>query len=253
MKKSCREPSAAWAFTISSLLFHLIPKPPNSINDAVDEPLAISPLWLEFSGLPSWINGKVRSGAWVVFKKIVELDCQQNAIPDIVEAAPVEIAQWTGLSCDIVVKILAKFRQKRLIAMSQGGEPEELALIQIQIPIKTPVSPSEVLRESGKAFLRPGTRLRYAYPIDETPDDEIRLQQVVDLYFNNISMKMNSFILDELRLVARRFTLESVRKTFNRASLNDAPELRWAVRELIKESAPEDEAGTPSPEGAPTP
>ncbi|MCX7016963.1 MAG: hypothetical protein NTW86_31120 [Candidatus Sumerlaeota bacterium] len=202
----------------------------------MDEPLAISPLWLEFSGLPEWLNAEARAGAWAVFKKIVELDCQQNAIPDIVEAAPAELAQWTGLKAETVQKILVKLRRKHLIACSLGDHEEETALIQIQIPLKTPRPAAEVCKESGKAFFRPGMRLRYAYPIDEPPGDEVRLQQVVDLYFNNISMRINSFLLDELRLIARRFDLESIRRVFGRAGLNDKPELRWAVKELLKEA-----------------
>ena len=78
-------------------------------------------------------------------------------------------------------------------------------------------------------------RLRYAYPIEEPPGEEVKVQQVIDLYFNHISMKINSFIVDELRLLARRFPLEAIRRVFGRAAKNDAPELRWAVRELVKE------------------
>ena len=38
------------------------------------------------------------------------------------------------------------------------------------------------------------------------------------------------------RVIGRRFSLESIRKVFGRAALNDVRELGWAVRELIKES-----------------
>jgi hypothetical protein len=204
----------------------------------MDEPLAISPLWLEYSGLPAWLNARARSGSWSVFKKIVELDCQRNAIADIVEAAPSELAEWTGLKAETVVRILEKMRRKKVIACFVGEHPDEPALLQVQIPLKTPRAPGDVLRASGKAFFRPGMRLRYAYPQEEPPGDQTRLQEVVDLYFNNIGMKMNSFVLDELRLVARRFSLESIRRVFGRAALNEVRELGWVVRELIKESRP---------------
>jgi hypothetical protein len=202
----------------------------------MDEPVAISPLWIEYSGLPAQLNDEIRSGAWIVFKKLLELDCQQNAIPDIIEAAPEEIAGWTGVKPEIVVKILNKLRQRKYLAASMGEHPGEPGLFQIQIPLHTPRKAVDVLRESGKAFFRPGMKLRYAFPITEPPGDEARMQQVVDLYFNNIGMRMNSFILDELRLIGRRFSLDSIRKVFGRAALNEVRELGWAVRELIKES-----------------
>ncbi len=202
----------------------------------MDEPLSISPLWLEYSGLPQWLNANIRAGAWSVFKNIVELDCRMNAIPDIVEIAPAAIAEHVGLDADVVMKTLLKLRQKRIVAASLADSPEEESLLQIQIPLKTPIAAHEICKQGGP-FFRPGMRLRYAYPIEEPPGDEVRLQQVVDLYFNNISMRMNSFVLDELRLVARRFSLESVRAVFGRAGLNDVHELGWAVRELIKTNA----------------
>ena len=204
----------------------------------MDEPLSISPLWLEYSGLPEWLNAEVRQGAWVVFKKIVELDCQMNAIPDIVEIAPVALAGRIGLGADVVMKILVKLRQKKIVASCLGSSADDPALLQIEIPLKTPIAAAEICR-TVSPFFHPGMRLRYAYPIDEPPGDEIKLQQVVDLYFNNISMRMNSFVLDELRLVARRFPLESVRTVFGRAGLNDVHDLGWAVRELIKFSRPD--------------
>lgn len=202
----------------------------------MDEPLAIFPLWLEHSGLPARLNAEARAGAWSVFKKIVELDCQQNAIPDIVEVSPAALAEWTGLPAERVQRILVKLRQKRVIACFLGDDPQEPALLQIHVPLRTPRAPAEVLRESGKPFFHPAMRLRYAYRTEEPPSDEERLQQVVDLYFNNISMRINSFILDELRLLARRFPLESIRRVFGRAGMNDKPELGWAVRELLKDS-----------------
>lgn len=201
----------------------------------MDEPIAVSPLWLEYSGLPRHLNEAVRAGAWPVFKKLVELDCQQNAIPDIIEAAAADLAEWTGLKADAVSKILAKLRSAKYVAGYIADHPEEVSLFQIQIPLRTPRTPAETIRDSGKAFFHPGMRLRYGYPLDAPPDDETRLQQVVDLYFNHISMRMNSFILDELRMVARRFSLESARGVFGRAALNETRSLAWAIRELVKE------------------
>ena len=62
------------------------------------------------------------------------------------------------------------------------------------------------------------------------------LQRVIDLYFNTVGFKMNNFILDELRLVSRRFPRPEVEKVFARAGKNDIRSLGWVVRELYRAS-----------------
>ena len=47
---------------------------------------------------------------------------------------------------------------------------------------------------------------------------------------------MNSFILDELRLVCQRFDAGQVEKAFERARKNDIRSLGWVVRDLYRTS-----------------
>jgi hypothetical protein len=47
---------------------------------------------------------------------------------------------------------------------------------------------------------------------------------------------MNTFILDELRLLCQRFSRQEVEKTFARAQKNDIRSLGWVVKELYRVS-----------------
>ena len=60
------------------------------------------------------------------------------------------------------------------------------------------------------------------------------LQEIVDLYFNAVGLKMNAFVLDELRLLRQQFPIEQVRKVFRRAQVNEIRSLHWILRELVR-------------------
>ena len=107
----------------------------------MDEKLAIFPLWLEYSGLPAHLNKKPRGAAvWLVFKKIVELDCEQNVNPDVVEITISELGQRTGLEPAIVERAIKKLKKEKVLGCFLPDSPEETALLKINVPLKCPVS-----------------------------------------------------------------------------------------------------------------
>ena len=202
--------------------------------------MASSPLWLAYSGLPGWLNEKVSRAAWSVFKVVVELDCARNARPATVEVSPSEIAALCGLPDATVMRALEGLRRKKCLALFLPEHPEETALMEVQAPLPTPISVDEVRKAFPFNTLDPGVRLRYADPVDNEEADARRsadrrdLERVIDLYFNTVGFKMNSFILDELRLIYQRFAPDEVEKTFARAEKNDIRSLGWVVRELYR-------------------
>lgn len=203
------------------------------------EPLAASPLWLQRSGLPEWLNAKVNRSAWLVFKTLVETDCARNARPATFEIAPAELARDCGLDAATVMRTLEALRRKKCIALFLPEHPEETALVEIKIPLPIPRPLDEILEEFPFNRIAPGTRLRYMVAGDAAPSAAATgakkaLERVIDLYFNVVGMKMNTFILDELRLVCQRFEAKEVEKVFARAAKNDIRSLGWIVKELYR-------------------
>jgi len=70
----------------------------------------------------------------------------------------------------------------------------------------------------------------------ELDGKDTALQEVVDMYFNTVGMKMNAFVLDELRLLRERFELDQIRYAFRRARQNEIRSLNWVVQQLVKQS-----------------
>jgi hypothetical protein len=203
------------------------------------EEKAWSPLWLEYSGLPALLTEKVRGGAgWTVFKKIVELDCAANPEPDAVEITLAALAARCGITPAAVRKVIQSLRKLKLIACFLPEHEEEAALLKIRVPLATPLKRSAICEASPRLFLDTPQHFRYLDDsiagADRTEPDDAALQETVDLYFNTVGVKMNAFILDELRLVRNRFPMDQIRRTFRWAQQNEIHSLHWVVRELIR-------------------
>lgn len=208
-----------------------------------------APLWLEYSGLPQLLCEKIKGGAaWPLFRKIVELDCVTNNEPDTVEITVAELSQRTGIAPGAIRKSALSMRKLKVLTCFLPEDDDEDALFRVRVPLKTPKSKRDLQIALPRIFAEPPQHFRYIDEIDSEPDiDEASdpiLQEVIDLYFSTVGLRMNAFILDELKLLRRRFPIERIRRAFRRAQQNDIHTLNWVVRELIrrkKKSADEEE------------
>ena len=191
------------------------------------------PLWLEFSGLPEFVNTKARKEAWSVFKKVVELDCSSNVAPGVVEISLKNLALRTGLSPETVARCLEGLRKKKLLACFVPDNFDEKALFRVVIPLETPVPPEEIKQKRIDLFPLGEDFFRYVDHRVPQPRDDETLQEIIDLYFNSIGLKMNLFILDELRLLRQRFELSDIKKAFEAAKRIEIKSLRWVIRQLL--------------------
>jgi hypothetical protein len=190
--------------------------------------------WLEWSGLPEALN-TARAGAWPVFKKLVELDCKTNARPGTVEIALAELAMRCGLPVDGVHKIVEALRKKKYLRSFIPDTPEEPALIEICVPLATPIPPAQVARQCPDPYLRDPHAYRYVTA--EDPDqaaDAAKAQDVADLYLNLMSQRVNPVVLDQIELAARRFPLAEIRETIERAARHDIRSMSWVLKELVR-------------------
>ncbi len=201
------------------------------------------PLWIEQSGLPLHLNETTKSPlAWLVFRKIVELDIATNRTPGTVEISLGELGTLVGLDAKKTEATLKKLRKGGVLRSFLPDNDEEPALFQVIAPLPTPV-PWETVREQNPTLFKlPDHAFRYATGTEEAPPEkpgtevqDPKLREVVDLYFSTVSMKMNAFIFDELRLIAARFDLPLIRKVFARARQKEVQTLGWILKEIRRE------------------
>lgn len=95
-----------------------------------------SPKWLEYSGLPRFLNDKHGPEAWPIFKKLLELDFDAGRPADrLVKYEPELLADITGYDIDFVENILKLLASDGYITLTSSGGN---LLFSIVTPIRTP-------------------------------------------------------------------------------------------------------------------
>ncbi len=190
--------------------------------------------WLEWSGLPEELN-RLHGHAWVVFKKIVELDCQVSRRPGTIEIPVANLAVRCGLDAARTVQVVELLRREKYLRCFLPTEYDESALIEIRLPVKTPRTADEVAHDCPDPHLKNPGMFRYADVEPEDGDDEMLVQQVIDLYMDRISSKMNCFILEQIEMTASRFPMHKIRYHVERAANHNIREFGWVMKELIRD------------------
>jgi len=192
--------------------------------------------WLELSGLPAELN-KLRMNGWLVFQKIVELDCRRNRHPGMVEISLGELAARCGLEWEKLAAVIEVLAKKKYLACFLPDNPDEPGLFQVRAPLRTPLTADQVAETTTDPLLRDVTTYRYLTPPAE--DDELtrRFQRVVDLYLNTLSQNMTSSIVDQIEVLTRRFPYEAIEKAMQRAAKHEIRTIGWVGKELIRDES----------------
>lgn len=212
-----------------------------------------SPLWLEFSGLPRLLTEKCRGSAgWLLFKKIVELDCERNSAPGTVEISLEELEERCGLPPDKARKAAAVLRKQKMLAFFLPDNDEESGLFRVVTPLETPVAPDALRQSHPHLFEHAEVRFRYVddcvgdEETDAAPYSDPNLKTIVDLYFDVVGLKMNVFILDELRMLPQKFSMTEIQSAFSRARKNEIRSLRWVIQELVRRKKKNEDVPAPT-------
>lgn len=95
-----------------------------------------SPKWLEFSGLPKFLNDKHGPETWPILKKLLELDFDAGRPQDRLVSYNIEmLAEVTGYDVDFVENTLSLLAKDGYIVLSNKGEELFFSIVS---PIKTP-------------------------------------------------------------------------------------------------------------------
>ncbi|MDX2176845.1 MAG: hypothetical protein SF028_10275 [Candidatus Sumerlaeia bacterium] len=203
------------------------------------EPRSEFPLWLEWSGLPEALYASSRGAVpWALFRRVVELDVARNGSrPDVVEISPAGLAAMIGVPAQRVRPLVGSLRKAGLLRAFLPDDDAEPGLFQVIVPVRTPVPAEELLRTRPELANATLEDLRYATEPGARPEREERVKRVVDLYLDIFSMKLNSFVLDQLRIIAERYEPRLVERVFSLARKREAATLSWVLSEIRREDA----------------
>ncbi|MCX7045102.1 MAG: hypothetical protein NTX50_06415 [Candidatus Sumerlaeota bacterium] len=201
----------------------------------LDEPVAESPLWLEIAGYPEYLSQKIRQGAWPVFKKLIETDAATNERPGVFTISLKAVAQGAGVEVKVAGRVIEGLRKEKMLRFYMPEHEEEEAMFQFLTPFSPPMDADQIRAKLRERSGHKPERLRY---LDETathgPIAENQVQQVVDAYLDTFGLRINSFVLDELSLLAGRFPVEAIRAAFSLIAQTQKPSLKDAMKYLAE-------------------
>jgi hypothetical protein len=209
-----------------------------------------SPRWLDVSGLPQKLSREVGPGAWVVLKKICEIDCDANLVPDWFSVASRDLSAWTGLRRSELRAALRALEKRDLLDVQELPSGWRL---RVRTPIPVPAT-EEKIRERVRAL---GLNSKYArLRYRETDSADERFSRVLELYQSVFGTRISSHIVDELREVAENFEWPAIEEAFSEAREQKKTNFHSVVNQLYKEIYDEqvaenlrDAAGPPLPSG----
>lgn len=192
------------------------------------------PRWLEFSRLPQKIADQLGIDAWLIFKKLIELDCLANPQPDLFKESVSRIAQMVGVDPPRVHQLLESLRNLQYIECYLPENDAEPVYLKIQGPISTPIAPSEIPFVDGglKGALEPIT-LRYYHPPESAKlENGSKFAQILHWYFDLCGMKMNNIILEDLKELESNFEVDQIKAVFLKAKQNNVRSLNYIFKQL---------------------
>lgn len=187
------------------------------------------PRWIDFSGLPQAIVEQYGLSGWIVFRKIIEIDCDLNLTPDWFNIDLNDLAQLTGLDHSTVVETLSALEENNRILRLETDL--QVQTVKITTPLEVPLEENEIKAKLvqdkykiGHFVLRYYQDINYMEPVE----------QVVYLYQMIFGPKFNPRIAQDLEEIANFYDMAVIYDIFNQAYEKKIKSLSWVKSHLDK-------------------
>ena len=189
------------------------------------------PRWLEESGLPQLLRREIGPGAWAVFKKLTEVEVEQNLLPDWFSVSAEALAEWTGVEPRELEAIIERFVAEGYLNRRKVTAREGVFRLRFARSLPVPRSREEIvarLKERGWGAAR--RRWRYLEP----PRLRKAERKVLDLYEQLFGARMNDRIAADLVEMAHTFDYPAIEEAFQEAKKKRARTLGWILCRLYR-------------------
>lgn len=189
------------------------------------------PRWLEESGLPAVLAEAAGPQGWMVFKKLIELDSERNALPGWVSVPMADFAAWCGMTEEEARAAMERLMEAGYVQFRPLGESADSDEYAIVTPIETPLSDKEI-RERMKKRGWTVKPLRFRY--GDAKDEEDAFKRTQNLYHEVFGARMNTHIASDLREIAENFEPYRIREVFEEAKRQRVKSLSWVITNLYR-------------------
>lgn len=196
------------------------------------DPLWIQfPRWLEESGVPAILCREIGSTAWWLYRKLIEIDCEQNLTPGWFVFRLLDVCRWTGISETELQTLLEQLENRRWIERLNRDQEVQQARIASPLPVELE---EEIIRTRLQSSFAKGGQFVLRYLQDLRMVEKI--ERVVYLYQMLFGARFTPRIVEDLEDISNRYPMELIYQVFQEAYDKKAQSLAWIKSHLKKES-----------------
>jgi hypothetical protein len=185
------------------------------------------PRWIEESGLPEALLQSMGCEAWLIFRKLVELDCEQNLTPDWFSFKIPDLQRWTGCEPGTIETMLIKLEEQSLIQRNNLDFESQGA--KIVSPLVTPINEAVIRKTLAGSHVKGGRFiLRYSEDISQFE----QIDKVMYLYQMLFGPKFSPKIVQSLEEIANTYDMGVIFDTFSEAFQSQKKSLAWIKTHL---------------------
>lgn len=185
------------------------------------------PRWIQESSIPLILSTEIGLEAWTVFRKLVELDCEENLTPDWFSFRIDDIRRWTGISLELIVSVLSTLEYKKWIERINKELDVQSARIACPLPVEID---DDAVRQQLTGIKMKGGRFVLRYRDDLGMLEKV--ERVIYLYQMLFGARFSPRIVDDLEEIANLFPMELIYQLFQEAFQKNAKSLSWIKSRL---------------------
>lgn len=208
------------------------------MSSTTKNPIWVSfPRWMEESGIPVLLAEHCHPSAWLVFRKLVEVDCDTNLTPNYFLVRFERLSRWLGMPIDSLIETLSCLEKDQWIELRQIEEHD--AECRIVVPVPSPLTEAEIRVRLHEYGVQTGHYiLRYLHDIE----DLNRSEKVIFLYQMIFGLKFTPRIVEDLEEIANTYDMAVIYEVFSEAYTRKSKSLSWIRSRLNKKSIKEEES-----------
>jgi hypothetical protein len=188
------------------------------------------PRWIDCSGLPQVIVETLGSESWLILRKLIEIDCEQNLTPDWFMIDLADLSFQTGLKQEAINNNLLLLEENnRILRLDTDLHVQN---VKIDIPLQVPLEENEIKANLVQNQYKPGHFvMRYYKDMNYLEP----VEKVIYLYQMLFGAKFNPKIVQDLEEIANFYDMAVIYDIFNQAYEKKVKSLSWIKSHLDKE------------------
>ncbi len=188
----------------------------------------VFPRWIEESGLPEEVAKECGGEGWLLFRKLIELDCDANLTPDWFSIRIDDLFRWTGIERQKIESLLSQLQNSGWIDRTNTCFDDQTC--RIVTPLSAPLEEAKI-RTALSANSSAGNFILRYYQNTRTMN---AVENVIYFYQMLFGARFSPRIAEDLEEIANTYDMGVIYDIFSEAYSRKVKSLAWVKSHLEK-------------------